>query len=116
MGDEIEGQIVGAWREGSGWPASMGLMSDAGTYHSHKTDSNNNSNSNNNNTNNNNQRTLTPNVMITKNILKNTRKMTLFAKAMGMMPRKVVIAPTTTDGPISPRARAIRKSFAIVGS
>ena len=61
-------------------------------------------------------RELTPNVMMTKNILKNTRKMTLFAKALGMMPRKVVIAPTTTDGPISPRARAMRKSLAIVGS
>lgn len=45
------------------------------------------------------------------NILKNTRKMKLLANTMGMIPRKVVHAPRSTDGPISPSALAILVSF-----
>ena len=54
--------------------------------------------------------------MMMRNILKKTRKIALLAKARGMMPRNVVAAPTMTEGPISPRASAIRRSFAMLGS
>ena len=54
--------------------------------------------------------------MMTRNILKNTRNTTFEAKAMGTMPTSVVAAPTTTDGPISPRALPILKSVEMYGS
>ena len=54
--------------------------------------------------------------MMMRNILKKTRKIALLAKARGMMPRNVVAAPSMTEGPISPRAYAIRRSFAMFGS
>lgn len=59
---------------------------------------------------------LTPKVMMTRNILKNTRKIALLAKASGMIPRNVVVAPVITDGPISPKAFAIRASLGMLGS
>lgn len=59
---------------------------------------------------------LTPKEMMTRNILKNTRKITLLANASGMIPRNVVAAPTITDGPISPSALAILTSFDVFGS
>lgn len=54
--------------------------------------------------------------MMMRNILKNTRNTTFEAKAMGTMPSSVVVAPTNTDGPISPIALAIRKSVETRGS
>ena len=54
--------------------------------------------------------------MMMRNILKNTRKTALLAKARGMMPKNVVAAPTMTEGPISPRASAILASFGVLGS
>ena len=59
---------------------------------------------------------LTPKEIMTRNILKKTRKITLFAKASGMMPRNVVAAPIITEGPISPKASAIRSSLGMLGS
>lgn len=59
---------------------------------------------------------LTPNEMMRMNSLKKTRKMKLLANAIGMMPKKVVAAPTMMDGPISPNARAILSSFGVAGS
>ena len=58
---------------------------------------------------------LTPKLMIMMNNLKKTRNMKLLANAMGMMPKKVVAAPTMIDGPISPSALAIRASFGMAG-
>lgn len=55
-------------------------------------------------------------MMMMRNILKNTRKTTLEAKAMGTMPSSVVVAPTNTDGPISPMALATRNSVEAHGS
>lgn len=54
---------------------------------------------------------LTPKKMMIKNILKNTRKTTMWANAIGKMPRKVVAALITTEGPISPKALAILAAF-----
>lgn len=51
-----------------------------------------------------------------RNILKKTRKITLLANTSGMIPRKVVVAPTITEGPISPRALAMRVSLSTLGS
>lgn len=59
---------------------------------------------------------LTPNPMMIRNILKKTRKTWLAANAIGMIPRNVVAAPTTTDGPISPSPSAIRTSLSLLGS
>lgn len=58
----------------------------------------------------------TPNPMMMINILKNTRNTWFRAKAIGMIPKNVVVAPTTTDGPISPIPSAIRTSFGVLGS
>ena len=58
---------------------------------------------------------LTPKLMIMMNNLKKTRNMKLLANAMGMMPKKVVAAPTMIDGPISPSVLAIRASFWMAG-
>ena len=49
------------------------------------------------------------------NTLKKTRNTKLLAKAMGMMPKKVVAAPTVTEGPISPKALAIWSFLGIAG-
>ena len=54
---------------------------------------------------------LTPKTIIKMNILKKTRKMKLLANAIGMIPKKVVAAPSMTDGPTSPNAFAIWTSF-----
>ena len=59
---------------------------------------------------------LTPNEIMMRNILKKTRKTTLLANASGTMPRKVVAAPTMTEGPISPMASAMRASLGMFGS
>ena len=59
---------------------------------------------------------LTPKVIITRSILKKTRKITLLAKARGMIPKNVVTAPSITEGPTSPMASAMRASLGILGS
>ena len=58
---------------------------------------------------------LTPNAIIKMNILKKTRKTKLLANAIGRMPKKVVAAPSMTDGPTSPRAFAIWASLGVAG-
>lgn len=54
---------------------------------------------------------LTPKKIMTKNILKNTRKTAMSANAIGKIPTKVVAALITTEGPISAKALAILASF-----
>lgn len=54
---------------------------------------------------------LTPKRTMRKNILKNTRKTAMWANAIGKIPRKVVTALITTEGPISPKTLAILASF-----